>query len=166
MAEVMGPDMPSWQLRAFWRSYWASGDRDFGMMEFSRLVRMGHLLCIWLLEKDRMGGDLAQWMVSGQFGVELMHDFDGPYTQFVFFDRDVRDPTRGDLWDVLPCVVMTAWQITQMYSEAEGFGGEQRLFLGGRKGWRRVVKALGIEMREGWISNRQEVFGHGNVRRH
>jgi hypothetical protein len=149
-------------MRSFWRSYWTSGDRALGMVEFSRLVRMGHIVCIWLLEVDK-GGELC---VSAQFGVELMQDLQGPYTQFIFFDRDTSDKERGNLSKVLPCVVATCFKLSELYADSADFQGEQRLFIGGRKGWRRMVRSLGIEMNGGWITNRQRCFDHGSVRWH
>lgn len=160
--EVLGPDMPSWMLRGFWRSYWNSGDRGFTMAEFFRLVRNGHVICCAALEPS--GDRTDPWAVSADFGVELMADDKGPYTQFIFFNRDRTDPERGSLKTIGPAVIATCYEITRRYSDAENFHGTMRMYIAGRKGWRRMIAALGIEMHEGWITDKQKAFGHGTFR--
>lgn len=162
--QVFGPDLAPWLLSSFWRSYdnCASEGDYFPDYEFKRLVRAGHILCAWVLEPHPTDTSIDDWAVSAQFGVELMRDDQGPYTQFIFFDRDWADPERGPLMALLPEVVATCFEITRRYSEAENFTGTMRLRIAGRPGWRRIVKALGIEMHDGWITDKQGCFSHGH----
>lgn len=164
VCEVYGPDLPSWQLRQFWRAYWRASDRLFDMVTFFRLARAGHIVCAWVAERDP---DDDVFDVVATFGLELMIDRHGqPYTQFIFFDRDPDgDQAPSRLLDMAPLVVETCLRLSMTYKDAERFRGEMRLLLKGRRGWRRVVRRLGLVMdEEGWISENQEVFHHGPVR--
>jgi hypothetical protein len=153
---VLGPDMPAWQLRAFARAYDRAGDWRWSPRTFRRNVRDGHVICCVVVRQDLS--------VAAQFGIELMIDRDGwPFTQFLFFESAPDERRLRALQKLVPLVVETAWRISMAYKEAEtAFPYKMRLLLIGRKGWRRVVKKLGLQMdEEGWITEDQEAFRHG-----
>jgi hypothetical protein len=153
-AWAYGPEMAGWILQTFWRAYVEGGDGAYQQPDFENLVRAGNIICLALMDGD---------MVRAQFGIQLMRNGRGPYTQFIFFTAHARLDLQRDL----PAVVTAAWHASQIYKQAEQFHGEMRMRLVGRKGWRRVVQGLGLEMSKGgWISERQRYFRHGYVRRH
>lgn len=143
--EAWGPDMPPWAMSSFSTAYRDGGDETLEIWEFERLVRAANILCFAL----RNDG----W-VHAQFGVQLMVEKRSrrPYLQIAFFKSNVR---RLNLARAAPVITKALYQTAMQHKYHERFDGEMRLRLVGRRGWRVVLRRMGIKIDKfGWISEK------------
>jgi hypothetical protein len=153
-AEILPPQMTAWRLRACFDAYERSGDGLYKLDEFASLVRGGHIINVVVLGPDQ-GGQGKDFAI---FGLELMKDRDGPYTQFLFFEQQ-----RGRLKDVAALVIWITWSVSKAYHRAESDQPFARCLLKGRDGWPRMLRRFGITIDDrGMIHENQEAFGYGN----
>lgn len=141
-------DVMSMQL--FYAAYQQGSDGFLkSWWDFSHEVNSGHIVLATIDDEDEY---------RSVFGLELMHDREGPYLNLMFYVGRLSVRLVGEL---------TWWifEFAQLYKQQER-ADLVRLKIGGRKGWRAFVKRMGLEMdQDGFISEYQEVFYHGRFGR-
>jgi hypothetical protein len=137
-------------LRVLYRCYrQASGDGLYTLRDFKADTRNGHILNFVVALND----DCCT------VGLELMHDDQGPYLSMLYAYGFIEAPMIGGI--LTACLIANA-----AYMEHEGYHPRDgRLWVKGRKGWRRVMRAHRIATYDDpfdgdafWITGDQPLF--------
>ncbi len=93
--------------------------------------------------------------ILADYAVEFCLDEVGPYLSMLYLVGN----REHNMSEWMPDLIM---KLRHMGRDYTSWLYEPRLYIGGRKGWRRYIEGLGIEMdAQGFVHGWQKAFRHG-----